>query len=112
MASRVRVAGDLYHGRVPDGAVYVGRQAPGLARSLWANPHRAGQCRADGCREAGASHRRDELASLFHAQYVADHAYRAAVRDQLAGRDLACWCKPGDDCHADVLLEWANGEQS
>jgi hypothetical protein len=26
----------------------------------------------------------------------------------LRGRDLACWCKPGADCHADVLLELAN----
>lgn len=31
-----------------------------------------------------------------------------AVRCELAGRDLACWCKPGDPCHADVLLELAN----
>jgi len=26
----------------------------------------------------------------------------------LRGMDLACWCKPGDPCHADVLLEMAN----
>ncbi|HEY9415508.1 MAG TPA: DUF4326 domain-containing protein [Pseudonocardia sp.] len=31
------------------------------------------------------------------------------IRAELAGRDLACWCKPGDPCHADVLLEIANG---
>lgn len=30
------------------------------------------------------------------------------IRTELAGRDLACWCKPGDPCHADVLLEVAN----
>ncbi|ULB10701.1 DUF4326 domain-containing protein [Cereibacter azotoformans] len=28
---------------------------------------------------------------------------------QLRGRDLACWCPPGSPCHADVLLEIANG---
>lgn len=28
---------------------------------------------------------------------------------QLRGKNLACWCKPGDPCHADVLLELANG---
>lgn len=28
----------------------------------------------------------------------------------LRGKNLACWCKPGDPCHADVLLELANGE--
>ena len=27
----------------------------------------------------------------------------------LAGRDLACWCPPDQPCHADVLLELANG---
>ena len=30
------------------------------------------------------------------------------ARQALAGRDLACWCPPGDACHADVLLEVAN----
>lgn len=28
----------------------------------------------------------------------------AAIR----GKNLACWCKPGEPCHADVLLELAN----
>jgi len=26
----------------------------------------------------------------------------------LRGKNLACYCKPGDPCHADVLLEIAN----
>lgn len=28
---------------------------------------------------------------------------------ELAGRDLACWCPLSQPCHADVLLELANG---
>lgn len=28
--------------------------------------------------------------------------------DELRGKNLACWCKPGEKCHADVLLEMAN----
>ena len=32
-----------------------------------------------------------------------------AIRAQLAGHNLACWCRPGTPCHADVLLELANG---
>jgi hypothetical protein len=28
----------------------------------------------------------------------------------LRGKNLACWCKPGAPCHADVLLELANRE--
>lgn len=27
---------------------------------------------------------------------------------KIRGRNLACWCKPGEPCHADVLLELAN----
>lgn len=27
---------------------------------------------------------------------------------ELRGKDLACYCKPGEECHADVLLELAN----
>jgi hypothetical protein len=38
MPRRVKVDGDLFHGQVPDGAVYVGRQAPGLRKSPYANP--------------------------------------------------------------------------
>jgi hypothetical protein len=34
----------------------------------------------------------------------------AAAREQLAGRDLMCWCPPDQPCHADVLLEIANPE--
>jgi hypothetical protein len=29
----------------------------------------------------------------------------------LRGKNLACWCKLGDACHADVLLELANTGQ-
>ena len=27
---------------------------------------------------------------------------------ELRGKDLACWCKDGKPCHADVLIEFAN----
>jgi hypothetical protein len=30
------------------------------------------------------------------------------ARAGLGGRNLACWCKPGEPCHADVLLKLAN----
>lgn len=32
----------------------------------------------------------------------------SAAREELRGKNLACWCKPGSECHADVLLEIAN----
>lgn len=28
---------------------------------------------------------------------------------ELRGKNLACWCAPFEHCHADVLLEVANG---
>ena len=32
----------------------------------------------------------------------------ARARRELRGRNLACWCKIGSPCHAEVLLEIAN----
>jgi hypothetical protein len=58
--------------------------------------------------------------SAAEAQKLAVDAYRSwvnqpaqsLVRDKarvaLRGKNLGCWCKPGDPCHADVLLEIAN----
>ena len=31
------------------------------------------------------------------------------IRTELAGKNLACWCPPDQACHADLLLEIANG---
>ena len=33
---------------------------------------------------------------------------RAEIRAELAGHNLACWCKPGTPCHADTLIALAN----
>jgi hypothetical protein len=30
------------------------------------------------------------------------------IRAELAGHNLACWCRPGSPCHGDVLIELAN----
>lgn len=43
------------------------------------------------------------------AQVAARKAMERA-RDELRGKNLACWCKPGAPCHADVLLELANAQ--
>ena len=31
-----------------------------------------------------------------------------AIRAELGGRNLACWCRAGTPCHVDALLELAN----
>lgn len=36
-------------------------------------------------------------------------AFSERARRELRGKNLACWCKPGAPCHADVLLKIANG---
>ena len=33
---------------------------------------------------------------------------RAEIVAELSGHNLACWCKPGQSCHADMLIELAN----
>ena len=33
---------------------------------------------------------------------------REEIRRELRGRDLACWCRLDQSCHADVLLKLAN----
>lgn len=38
-----------------------------------------------------------------------DPPSRETIRSALAGHNLACWCKPGTPCHADVLIDLANG---
>lgn len=96
---RVRVAGDLFHGRVPDGAVYVGRQAPGLKASPFSNPFPV--------RDRG----REKALELYRAYLAANPHIVERARVELAGRDLACWCPITDGagrpvpCHADILLE-------
>lgn len=102
---RVQVGGDFFRPTLPPGAVYIGRAAPGLPGSPWANPHRiAKPCTADRC--AGAVH--DRHSAL--AEYRADlPAIAPQARGELAGRDLACWCGPRDLCHGDLLLIVANG---
>jgi predicted kinase len=98
-ARRVRATGDLFHGRVPAGAVYVGRPAPGLPGSRFTNPHKVGCCRICGRLHDHA----DALAAYTH--HLDTHPELvAAARLELAGVDLACWCPPDTACHADVLL--------
>lgn len=47
-------------------------------------------------------------AILAFRRYHDNEMSRASIRKHLQGKVLACWCKPGAACHADVLLEYAN----
>ncbi|WP_024801473.1 DUF4326 domain-containing protein [Nocardia sp. BMG51109] len=69
----------------------------------WANPFRAG-ARPGATREVVTTRFREWL---VHSDDDAAAAMRAAL-PELRGKDLACWCPPGDPCHGDVLLDLAN----
>ena len=107
--------------RMPEGCVYVGRP------TKWGNPFRL-------CEE-WPTH--DEVIRMYRdlidhgeAWWLSHPGTRweqrnrwrvhpsqrnwldaAVIRRELAGRDLMCWCPLDVPCHADVLLELANGDQ-
>lgn len=93
--------------RLPAGAVKVDRATP------WGNPFKVGD---DGTvAEVVEKHRRlvtRSMAAMGGLCQVEDQAaYRRFVAEAvetLRGKDLACWCKAGEPCHADVLIELAN----
>jgi hypothetical protein len=105
--------------RMPEGAVYVGRP------TVYGNPFRIAVpfCgptidQVNTPRQAVAKFRLwiglDSLHPLMWdaALIVAHVKLKAALqRGDLTGRDLVCWCPPAQACHADVLLEIANGSQ-
>lgn len=95
---RVKVLGDLYHGRIPDGAVYIGRGKPGLDHSPYHNPYSA--------KRYGLA----ESLRLFRLHLRANPSLVARARVELAGRTLACWCRLDQDCHGDILLAIIAGE--
>jgi hypothetical protein len=98
--------------RKPEDAVGVARP------SKWGNPNRVRGRFVDEWN--GAEH----YCAPGEARAVAVRLYREDfkldrfdvtpedARRELAGRDLACWCPLGQPCHADVLLEIANGDPS
>lgn len=49
-----------------------------------------------------------ETAVKFYRAWIDKGLQRAGMFTELRGKNLACWCKEGDPCHADVLLEIAN----
>jgi hypothetical protein len=111
MPRRVRVEGDYFHGRIPAGAVYVGRSAPGLRGSKFQNRFRAGRTTpASWPAPFGGVYVRDAIhaVDLFRQLAAVSRGYVDEVRAELAGRDLACWCGEGP-CHAEVLLRIAAG---
>jgi len=87
--------------RKPEGAVVVARPTP------WGNPYRMGEP-AYGNEPVTAA----EVVEMFrlHLDVFANVGPDGADPfAPLRGRDLACWCPLDQPCHADVLLDVANG---
>lgn len=102
--------------RMPEGAIYVGRP------TKWGNPFIVGRPNPYGTITADNRH----AAAIYAGFAPENERLIAAARAELAGKDLACWCRLCDlhldgkvaeqpsgcpycePCHADVLLELAN----
>lgn len=52
---------------------------------------------------------RDDAVRSFKHLLAFDDAGVYMIRKELRGKNLACWCPLDQPCHADVLLEIANG---
>ncbi|MDX3110809.1 DUF4326 domain-containing protein [Nonomuraea angiospora] len=106
---RVKVEGDRFHGRVPEGAEYVGREFPGHRRSPFANPHSLSE---KGCRVCGGRvHQRSQVIELYLGHLREHPELVERARRELRGKDLACWCDPDQECHADALLAVVAGAE-
>ncbi|OWV01629.1 hypothetical protein B5D80_25865 [Micromonospora wenchangensis] len=81
--------------RMPANTVYVGR--PGRYGNPFTADNPTPAARADAVEQ-------------YRQWLTTQPDLIAAARRDLAGRDLACWCPPGQPCHADVLLSVANGK--
>lgn len=90
--------------RMPAGAVKVDRT------TAFGNPFRVGDQHVPDAAAAVRMFRaRLPGAEFYQPPHPDSYMGRLIARlPELRGRDLACWCRPGDPCHADVLIEVAN----
>lgn len=86
---------------MPEGAVYVGRP------TKFGNPYAVGEVNPITDEERT----REESVRLYRLSVTQwwPPTFLDTVRNELAGKDLACWCRLDEACHADVLLDIANG---
>lgn len=95
--------------KMPPNTVNVAR-GPGR---IWGNPFHVSAAQEAGYTRQGAvAAFQDWLAGNPWAcgddKFETQRAAILARLPELRGKNLACWCKPGTPCHADVLLEFAH----
>jgi hypothetical protein len=84
---------------MPPNTVYVGRP------SKWGNMYKVGDSFPF---DEDNKMTQAEAVSLFEAEMQTKRTI-GTLDDYLSplrGKDLACWCKVGTPCHADVLLKF------
>jgi len=98
--------------QMPENAVYVGRP------TKWGNPYRIGRNYADGEHDEIPYDNIDaETAVRWYREAIENGISTAVnltveeIKNELGGKDLACWCALDQPCHADVLLEIANAQE-
>ena len=94
--------------RMPANTVYVGRP------TKWGNPFIVGREYRDLFGAAKLCTK--VLARDWFKAWINDTKWSGAgqllerANIELRGKNLACWCPMDQPCHADVLLELANGQ--
>ena len=84
---------------IPADAAYVGRP------TKWGNPFLVN----DPLLPQGSSKTtKHQMVVKEYRRYLLENEKLMSQLSELKGKDLACWCSPLP-CHADVLLELANG---
>jgi hypothetical protein len=74
-----------------------------------ANTVKVDRTTAWGNHPAGRAGARGQEAVLFFILWVENEAneeWKQKAVLTLKGKNLACWCKLGEPCHADYLLTW------
>lgn len=88
--------------RMPANTVKVDRT------TCFGNPYRRGDLGVPDARTAVDRFERLIARPDLEADHIHFSLTRQRIVAQLRGKNLACWCKPGAPCHADVLLAIAN----
>lgn len=92
--------------KMPENTVSVTR--PGK----WGNPYKVGEVAINPYyvdeRDFQVRVTPENCLLFFEAHVLDKMAEQPNWLEPLRGKDLACWCKPGQPCHADILLKLAN----
>ena len=88
--------------KLPPNTVVVSRP------SKWGNPWKVRKGPLKKITDDASQTEAVEAFKLMLAEGIKPPFALANIREELRGKNLACWCKVGTPCHGDVLLAIAN----